>query len=130
MEKTTKIHFKAVLFGILAWLIPFLLSFFFYSRDGGLLIDIFFFKTIMIVVGSIVAAFLLVLYFKKIEKNYFKEGVYVGIVWFFLNVVLDLIILIPMSGMFLDAYFTQIGLRYLVMPVMTIMIGAVLDNKK
>jgi hypothetical protein len=104
-------------------------SFFFYFKEG-LTIDIFLFKSIMIVVGSISAAILLVSYFKKINAAYLKEGIVVGIVWFGINVLLDLLILIPMSGMSIADYFTQIGIRYLAMPAMGIAIGKSLENKK
>ena len=98
---------RNILYGILAWLIPFVSAFFFYSKEGGLIIDIFFFKTIMIVVGSIVGAFLLVSYFKRISANYLMEGIILGITWFIINVVLDMLILIPMSGMALPDYFAH-----------------------
>ena len=70
-----KKYLKNILFGFLAWLIPFAASFFFYTKDGKLSIDIFLFKSIMIVVGSISAAFLIVFYFKRISANYLKEGI-------------------------------------------------------
>lgn len=120
---------KNILFGFIAWLIPFVASFPFYGKDG-LMIDIFLFKSIMIVVGSVTAAVLLVLYFKKITTGYLKEGIVVGIVWFVLNIALDLLILLPMSGMSVPAYFTQIGLGYLSIPAMAIAVGASLGNKK
>ena len=130
MKATTRKYLRNILYGFLAWLIPFVASFFFYTREGGLTIDIFLFKSIMIVVGSISAAFLLVLYFKKIYADYFKEGIIVGVVWFGISILLDLLVLIPMSGMSIPDYFTQIGLRYLAMPAMSIAIGAALANKK
>ena len=129
MKKMNK-NIRNILYGILAWLIPFVASFFFYSKEGGLTIDIFLFKSIMIVVGSISAAFLLISYFKKINTGYLREGIIVGLTWFCINILLDLLVLIPMSGMSVADYFTQIGLRYLVMPVMSIMVGASLANKK
>ncbi len=122
-------YFRNVLYGFLVWLIPFVASFFFYSKEG-LTIDIFLFKSIMIVVGSISAAILLVLYFKKISIAYLKEGIIVGIAWFGINILLDLLILIPMSGMSIADYFTQIGIRYLAMPAMSILVGKALENKK
>ena len=125
-----KKYLKNILYGFLAWLIPFVISIFFFSSEGGLTIDVFLFKTIMIVVGSISVAFLLVFYFKHIMTNYVKEGIIVGIVWFAVNILLDIIILIPMTGMSIADYFPQIGLRYLVMPVMSVMVGVVLTNKK
>ena len=125
MNKTV----RNILYGFLAWLIPFVSAFFFYSKEGGLVIDVFLFKTIMIVIGAIVGAFLLVSYFKRIRNNYLMEGIIVGITWFIINIGLDILVLIPMSGMSLPNYFAEIGLRYLVIPVMSIMVGASLDNK-
>jgi uncharacterized membrane protein YpjA len=129
MKKMNK-NIRNILYGFLAWLIPFVTSIFFYTREGVLTIDVFLFKTIMIVVGSTSAAFLLISYFKKIDTRYLKEGIIVGLTWFGINILLDLLVLIPMSGMSVTDYFTQIGLRYLVMPVMSIMVGASLANKK
>ena len=123
-------NIRNILYGFLAWLIPFVSAFFFYSKEGSLVIDIFLFKTIMIVVGTIIGAFLLVSYFKKINNSYLREGIIVGLAWFSINILLDLLVLVPMSEMALPDYFAQIGLRYLVMPVMSIMVGAVLSNKK
>ena len=123
-------NIRNVLYGLLVWLIPFIASVFFYTREGGLRIDIFLFKTIMIIIGSITGAILLISYFKKINTRYLKEGIYVGITWFVINILLDLLVLIPMSGMSISDYFLQIGLRYLVMPVMSIMVGVALVNKK
>lgn len=125
-----KKYLRILLYGFLAWLIPFISAFFFYTREGKLNIDIFLFKTIMIIVGSITGAILLILYFKKIHADYLKEGILVGILWFVINILLDLLVLIPMSGMSISDYFTQIGLRYLMIPAMSIAIGAALANKK
>ncbi len=80
-----------ILYGFLAWLIPFVASFFFYTREGELTINILFFKSIMIVVGSFSA----------------------GSTWFGIKILLDLLVLIPMSGMSIADYFTQIGIMYL-----------------
>ena len=125
-----KKYLRNALYAFLAWLIPFVVSIFFYTREGKLTINVFLFKSIMVVVGTISGAFLLVSYFKKIDGNYLKEGIIVGVVWFGLNILLDLVVLIPMSGMSIPDYFAQIGLRYIAMPAMSIMVGAALENKK
>ena len=121
---------RNILYGFLAWLIPFVSSFLFYTREGGLTIDIFLFKSIMIVVGTFSAAVLLVSYFKKINTDYLKEGVVVGLTWFAISILLDLLVLIPMSGMSIADYFAQIGIRYLAIPAMCIAVGTALENKK
>lgn len=123
-------YLKNIAYGFLSWLIPFVASLFFYTKEGVLTIDVFLFKSIMIVVGSITAGFLLVSYFKSINSEYYKEGIVVGFTWFAINILLDLLILVQISGMSITDYFSQIGLRYIVIPVMTITIGAALNNKK
>jgi hypothetical protein len=121
---------KNILYGFLAWLIPFAISVFIYSNEGKLSIDLLLFKSIMIAVGSISAAFLLVSYFKIINTSYFNEGIIVGATWFGINILLDLLILLPMSGMSFADYFAQIGLRYLAIPAMSMAVGTALENKK
>lgn len=123
-------YLRNIVYGFLAWLIPFVSSLFFYTKEGILTFDVFLFKSIMIIVGSISAAFLLVFYFKNINAEYYKEGIVVGFTWFAINILLDLLILVHMSGMSITDYFSQIGLRYIVIPVMSITIGAALKNKK
>jgi hypothetical protein len=121
---------RILLYGFLSWLVPFVAAFFFYSKEGKLSVDIHLFKSIMIVVGSITAAFLLISYFKKISAGYLKEGINIGISWFVINIVLDLAVLIPMSGMSLADYVAQIGLRYLAIPAMCVAVGAAVENRK
>ncbi len=124
-------YIKIVLFGFLAWLIPFIASIFFFAPGGGLLVDVFLFKSIMIVVGSIVGALLLVLYFSKISKEFLREGIVVGVAWFAINIILDLIVLLPLLQIDVGNYSAQIGIRYLVIPVMSIAMGyAIAQNLK
>lgn len=103
---------KALLSGFLTWLIPFVISFFFYSKDGVLLIHLATFKSIMYVTGIGSGMYLLVRYFQK-EQGSLKEGFRLGLLWFGMNIALDLLVLIPMSHMPVSDYFTQIGLSYL-----------------
>jgi len=120
-----KKYLKMGLFGFLIWLMPFVIGFLFYSPQGQLLVDALVFKSIMVVVGSITGASLLVLYFKKITTKYLFEGVVVGLVWLSLNLLLDIVVLVPMSGMTIGNYFGQIGLSYLTIPTMSISMGFV-----
>ncbi|PKL59605.1 MAG: hypothetical protein CVV33_06960 [Methanomicrobiales archaeon HGW-Methanomicrobiales-4] len=115
-------------YGILTWLIPFLVSIPFYSREGDILIDQNFFKSIMIVTGSIIGAFLIIRYFKTLTNRFVRAGYTLGLTWLLINWALDIVILIPLGGYDLQTYFYQIGLRYLIIPVMTIMVGIVADQ--
>ena len=122
-------YLKIVLFGFLAWFIPFLASLLFYTANGKLTIDAFLFQNIMFAVGSVTAGLLLIYYFKNIRTNYFKEGIVLGLSWFVINIILDFLVLIPMSGMSIADYFTRIGISYTVIPVMCITVGTALANK-
>lgn len=117
---------RALLFGLFTWLIPFVASFPFFTPDGGLLIDKILFKSIMIVIGSLTACTFLILYFKHVTKDYVREGLTIGGIWFVMNFGLDLLVLVPMSGMSIGEYVTEIGLRYLVIPIMAYTVGRVM----
>ncbi len=116
-------------YGILTWLIPFVVAIPFYTPSGLPVIDQTFFKTIMIVVGAAVGSLLLVLYFDRTHNLYLREGIIVGVVWLIINWVLDFVILLPLNKMDPVTYFEQIGLRYLVILFMAISIGYVLERQ-
>jgi hypothetical protein len=119
MKKVLKIG----LYGFLTWLIPFVISFFFYDRSGQPTMDIFFIKSILLVVSSLFGAYLLIVYFKQLKDDFLKEALIVGVSWLSINWLLDVVILLPMAKISIAAWFTQIGLRYLVIPVFSISIG-------
>lgn len=119
---------RIFLYGCTVWLIPFLIAIPFYSPEGRVLIEEHFFKSIMIVTGGCVGAFLLIRLFQNMSGRYIQEGCIIGAIWLLINWALDLIILVPMSGMSLTSYFGQIGLRYLMIPIMSIMAGYIAEN--
>ena len=114
------------LFGLVTWIIPFVTSFFFFSMETQqLTVNEFFFKSIMIVEGGLVGVFLLVHYFRKIRERFVREGLIVGLCWFLINIVLDVVVLLPMSQMDFGTYFQQIGMRYLLIPIISSGMGYV-----
>jgi uncharacterized membrane protein YpjA len=123
-------YLKITLFGFLTWLVPFVASFFFYTRSGALIIGEGLFKSIMIVLGSVTGAILLAIHFRKVADNYLRTGIFIGLSWFAINIVLDFLFLIPMSHMAVGAYFSQIGLRYLTIPITSIAIGFILQQRE
>ena len=123
-------NLKLVLFGLLTWIIPFIAGFFFYSEEGQLTIDIFLFKSIMIVLSSFIGVILLVKYFETIKSYFLKSGMIVGFAWFAINILLDMLILLPMMGQDFGTYFAQIGIRYLNAPIIAIGMGYLLQKKK
>ena len=122
---------KIIFFGILAWLIPFLISVLFVDMEGNFIIPQTFFKSIMIVVGSLVAVMLAVKYYKNIKNDFVQEGIILGIIWFIISITLDLVMVFSnFFQMTVLEYFTDIGLRYLCIPIFTIGLGYALNQKK
>jgi uncharacterized membrane protein YpjA len=120
---------KIALFGFILWTIPFIFSFFFFDKTGNLAIEESFFKSIMVFVGNLTGSILLLLYFKKYVGDYLKEAIIIGFSWFIINILLDVFILIPMAEMTFLSYCKEIGLRYLVLPTFSIVLGLLLKLK-
>jgi hypothetical protein len=114
---------KLVGFGLLTWLLPFLLAIPFYSPEGEPLYDIFLIKSILLVFSAAVGTFLIVVYFRGVHARYVREGALLGGVWLLINWVLDAAVLLPLSGMDAGTYMAEIGLRYLTIPIIAVGIG-------
>lgn len=59
-----------------------------------------------------------------------EGGNWSRIVWLVINWILDLVVLVPMAKMAIGIYFAHIGLRYLMIPTMSISMGYLLQNKE
>lgn len=124
MNKTVKL----LLLGLMTWIVPFIAAFFFFDETGQIAVDMYLFKTIMILIGGLTGTFAIIIYFKKVQSGFLNQGIIIGLVWFALNFILDLLVLLPMSGMNFGDYVIQIGLRYLMIPIMSIMAGVILER--
>ena len=85
----------------------------------------------MPVVVTIFAVLFTILYFNKIENKSVKEGVLVGIIWFAISLIIDLMMFLPESPMqmpFIE-YMMDIGLTYLIIPIITIGSGFLKKEK-
>jgi len=120
---------KLLLLGLMTWVVPFIAAFFFFDETGQIAVDMYLFKTMMLLIGGVTGALAIIIYFKKVQSGFLNQGIIVGIAWFALNFILDLLVLLPMSGMSFGDYLVQIGLRYLMIPIMSIMAGVLLDRK-
>jgi len=128
--KMSKTHMLA-LFGFLAWLLPFIASFFFFDPQAGrMTIDNAFFKSIMVVVGVAIGTILFVKYFDTVKKDYVKEGLVAGFVWAAMSWILDFIVLVPMMKVDTPTYFMSIGMLYLSMPIIAVGMGMAIENAK
>ena len=121
-------NLKIVLFGFLIWLIPFAISFFIYPLKAPMYS---LFESIMSVLIAISAVIFSYLYFKDIETNFVMDGIKTGIMWFIIAIVIDLLMFMPASPMHMNFtdYMMTIGVKYLIIPVVTIGTGYIAQNK-
>jgi hypothetical protein len=120
---------RSIFFGFFTWLIPFTFSFFFYSPSGEVIIDNDLFKSIMIMIASITGGYFVFKYFKNVSTYFIKTGVTIGLAWFTMHLFLDIIILIPTLNLTFTNYFTSIGLRYMLIPAISITTGYLFHKK-
>ena len=112
---------KTLLYGFLIWLIPFVVAFLIFPiRESNRTL----FESIMPIVITICVVFFANIYFKKLDKNFVKEGLLIGIIWLAISFSIDLAMFMqgPMKMSFVD-YVMDIGLTYLIIPTITIGFG-------
>jgi hypothetical protein len=113
--------------GFLTWLIPFAASFVFFDRSGHVLIPQPLFKSIMVVVFGGLGTALLVAAFRRVEPTW-RSGLALGCYWLAINLILDLVVLVPMMGTPVRDYIYDIGLRYLLIPIIATAMGAAAER--
>ena len=122
-----KPYTRPLFFGFLVWLIPFAVSVVIYplKQTGSPL-----FETIMPVTLTLVGAVFSVLYFKPLKANYIREGWTLGVAFLAISIALDLLLFMwgPMKMTF-GNYVIDIGLTYLIYPIITVGFGYLLVNK-
>ena len=126
---TQKLIIRNLLLGFLSWLIPFAVSFLFYKPGGALVVPYATFKSTIMVVGVISGCYLLIKYFNITEGDFIKNGIIVGLSWFAINIILDVVILIPIMKSTFTDYFMSIGIAYFSIPAISIAMGSLLKIK-
>ena len=116
------ISVRNTVLGLVSWLVPSIVSFMFFDRTGQLMIAQPLFKSIMVVVGGGTGAVLLVAALKQTPPS-LRTGFSLGCYWFLLNLGLDLLALVWLMKMPLGLYAIDIGLRYVLMPIMGASMG-------
>jgi hypothetical protein len=114
VEASLMLWKRALLLGLLSWLIPFAISFFlvFLKKSNAPL-----FSTLMYLVVLLTAGLLLAYYFRNRPVSV-REALLVGALWFVMNLVFDYPMFAygPMKMTALG-YYSEIGLAYLTFPV-------------
>jgi hypothetical protein len=87
----------------------------------------------MPVVVTICAVLFSVFYFGKVKTDFFKEGIFLGVIWSVISLVIDLAMFMPekspMKMSFTD-YLMDVGLTYLIIPAISIGFGYLLETQR
>jgi hypothetical protein len=114
---------KAIGLGVLAWLIPFVVAVVVFPlRDSARPV----FESVMAVTVAGTAVGLGLAYLRAISAMRAREGLALGVVWFAMCLLIDAPLMLfggPMQ-MSLGAYFGDIGLTYVSIPLVTWGLGA------
>jgi hypothetical protein len=113
---------KIIGYGILIWLLVFIVSFIIFPiHDTNRPL----FESIIPITLTTGVLLFTILYFKNNKKFTVQEGIQIGIIWFIINIIIDLILFLPESPMQMTPpdYFMDIGLTYLIIIIIPIGIG-------
>lgn len=113
---------KAILYGFLTWLILFIIAFvaFIVHESNRPL-----FESIMAVACTTVAMVFTLMYFRNVRSDFVKEGLYLGLTFFIINILIDIPLFLfggPMMTTF-GGYMSDIGITYLLFFAVTIGVG-------
>ena len=115
---------RSTLLGLASWAIPFIASFLFFSRTGELTVPRELFKSLMVLTGGASGAVLLIAAFRNVTPNV-RSGIALGFYWLGINIALDLGTLVAVMHMDVNLYFIDIGLRYVMLPIMAAAMGVI-----
>ena len=120
-------YLKIGLFGFLLWLIPFAVSVLIFPLRTS---QRPLFESIMPVVIAIWTVFFSILFLSKKKSDFLTEGIFIGLAWLLISIVLDLMIFIegPLKMPLWD-YVTDIAVTYLMIPVITTGFGYLMEQR-
>ena len=113
---------KAILLGLLVWVVPFLVAFcIFQLKESWRSL----FESIMPVTLALIVTGSAQFYFRPLPAATLREGLLLGLLWWAISVAIDLpLMLSPPIRMPPLEYAADIGLTYLMIPIITAGIAA------
>jgi hypothetical protein len=120
---------EVLVLAFLSWLIPFAVSFAFFGPGGVPWLPYPLFKSIMVVVFGATGLWLMLRALRGGTLSV-ASGLAMGGFFLAVNVVLDIAILLPLTGMGFTSWLMDIGLRYLLIPVMGWGIGRAAEQSR
>ncbi len=119
-------YLKIGLFGFFVWLIPFVVSVLIFPLRA---MQRPLFESIMPVVIAIWTVFFAMIYLSGLKSDFRKEGIYIGMAWFLMSIILDLLIFVEGSiRMSLWDYAMDVPVTYLMIPTITFGFGYLMEQ--
>jgi hypothetical protein len=119
---------RVLLAGFASWLAPLLVSMGFFDREGNLTVAAGLFHAVMSVVLAGVVAWVMVWVGRAVPLTA-GAGLSIGLFWLALNLALDALVLLPLTGMGAGAWAEDVAPRYLAIPLLTAAIGATVSPR-
>ena len=85
-------YLKIIIYGIMVWLVPFVVSFIIYPLKTP---TYPLFESILSVVIAVAAVLFSYYYLKNTSDNFISQGVIIGISWFIICILMDLVLFLP-----------------------------------
>lgn len=108
---------RIVLFGAGVWAIPFAFGMLVFPLQASMPA---LFDTLMSIGIAVAATLFGGLFFRKQSAVSMRRALTVGLAWMAICLVIDLPILVAGLGMSLTSYFADIGLTYLIVPIIVV----------
>jgi hypothetical protein len=105
-------------YGVIVWLVPFVLSFALYTPDGQPRFSEDLFESVMAISLAGITSLLGYRLFSR-GADVIASGLVVGVVWLAISVVFDLGMIVAAFAMPLDKYAVDVALSYLMIPAIT-----------
>ena len=119
---------RVLIAGLATWLAPLLVSMGFFDGEGNLTVAAGLFHSVMSVVLAGAVAWLLVWIGRAVPLTV-GTGPAIGLLWLAVSLVLDGLVLLPMTGMSAGAWVEDVALRYLAIPLVTAAMGAAVSPR-
>ncbi len=129
MPSNTALTVRIVLFGFVIWLVPFLAGWGMVDETGQFTMEVSTAKTIFMLIGAVLGAYLIVRLFRLIDRDYWRWAWTIGIVWMGISWVLDIAVLLPLSGETIGEWFAATGARYFTILIMALLAAAVATGR-
>ncbi len=121
-----RVYARLLLFAFAVWLIPFVVSIVIFPlRESGSPL----FETVMPVTLALVGLAFALLHFNRLRTNFLRQGIMLGVLFFAVSVLIDLPLMLPPPiQMSFGQYVADVGLTYLIYPIITIGLGYALER--